>query len=108
MQTSDTTSIDTTLYFTFSKTDSIRFAHAASNGCDSIIIANITINKSPVITINGDLRVTPGSNCTLRALSDQANTVFTWADGSHDTVYTRNNVTENFDTYVNLMTGSFR
>jgi len=54
-----------------------------------------------VITINGDLRVTPGSNCTLRALSDQANTVFTWADGSHDTVYTRNNVTENFDTYVN-------
>lgn len=101
MQTSDTTSTDTTLYFTFSKTDSIRFAHAASNGCDSIIIANITINKSPVITISGDLRVTPGSNCTLRALSDQANTVFTWADGSHDTVYTRNNVTENFDTYVN-------
>lgn len=101
MQTSDTTSIDTTLYFTFSKTDSLRFAHTAVNGCDSIIVINVTINKSPEITISGDLRVSPGSNCTLHASSNQANTVFTWADGSHDTLFTRNNVTENFDTYVN-------
>ena len=101
MQTSDTTSIDTTLYFTFSKTDSIRFARCATNGCDSIVVVNVTINKSPEITISGDLRVTPGSNCTLYASSNQPNTVFTWSDGSHDTIFTRTNVTENFDTYVN-------
>jgi hypothetical protein len=100
LRTSDTTSIDTLLTYTFSKSDTIRFVRRAVNGCDSVLVTKITINKSPVITISGDLRVAPGSNCTLYVSSDQANTRFTWQDGSHDTIYTRNNVTENFDTYV--------
>lgn len=108
LRTSDTSSIDTTLYYTFSKSDTIRFPRQAVNGCDSILVTNITINHIPVITISGDLRVTPGSNCTLHVSSDQANVRFTWHDGSHDTVFTKNNVTENFDVYVkgeNLSSG---
>lgn len=100
LQTSDTSSIDTTLHYTYSKSDTIRFPHRATNGCDSILVTNITINHIPVITISGDLRVTPGSNCTLYVSSNQANTRFTWHDGSHDTVFTKNNVTENFDVSV--------
>lgn len=100
LQTSDTSSIDTTIHYTFSKVDTIRFARRATNGCDSIVVTNITINAKPVITITGDLRVAPGSNVTLYANSNQSNTYFTWQDGSHDSVFTRNNVTENFDVYV--------
>lgn len=97
---SDTSSIDTSLVYTFTKRDTIHFTKLASNGCDSVIVADITINKNPIITISGDLRVAPGSNVTLRASSNQPNTYFTWHDGSHDSVFTRNNVTENFDAYV--------
>lgn len=100
LQTSDTSSIDTTLYYTFSKSDTVRFARRAANGCDSFLVTRITINQSPKVTVSGDLRVSPGSNVTLYASSDQTNTYFTWQDGSHDSVYTRNNVTENFDTWV--------
>ena len=100
LRTSDTTTIDTLLTYTFSKSDTIRFARRAVNGCDSVLVTNITINKSPFVTISGDLRVTPGSSCTLYASSDQAGVRYTWEDGSHDTVYTRSNITENFDTYV--------
>lgn len=105
---SDTTTIDTTLYYTFSKTDTIRFAGLASNGCDSILVTNITIAHSPVVTISGDLRVKPNSDVTLHVSSDQPAVRFTWSDGSTDTVFTRSNVTENFDVYakgVNNTTG---
>lgn len=101
IQTSDTTVVDTNLYYTFSKSDTIKFKHLATNGCDSILITNITINPSPVVTISGDLRVTPGSSCTLHVGSDQSNVRFTWHDGSHDTVLTINNVMDNLDVYCN-------
>ena len=97
---SDTTTVDTVLYYTFSKIDTVKFAKLASNGCDTVLVTNITINPRPVVTISGDLRVAPHSNCTRRVSSDLSNTTFTWHDGSHDTVFHKNNVTENFDVFV--------
>lgn len=101
IRNSDTTTIDTTLTYTFSKSDTIRFARLAANGCDSVLVTNITINPSPVVTISGDLRVKPGSSCTLHASSDQNGTYFTWFNGSHESEITIPTVNENFDAYVN-------
>lgn len=85
--------------YNYSTIDTIKIGRAA-NGCDSNVIVNLTIRKSPVITIDGDLRVTPGSSATLTAKSDQSNTSFVWMNNSTSSSITLNNVTGNTDVSV--------
>lgn len=66
--------------YTYSKVDTITGLKAA-NGCDSLIVLNLTINKTPEVYITGDLRVAPHSNATLYANSNQ-NVVYTWSTGA--------------------------
>jgi hypothetical protein len=47
---------DTTIVYFSSQRDSLNWGRA-SNGCDSVYIFNVIINKSPVVYISGDLRV---------------------------------------------------
>lgn len=85
--------------FSYSRIDTTKYSRMAANGCDTLIILNITIHTSPIVTITGDLRVTPGSNATLHAESDQT-LAYTWHNGSHEESITINNVTENVDVFV--------
>lgn len=85
--------------YTYSALDTIKIGRAV-NGCDSNVILNLTVRKSPVITISGDLRVAPGSSATLTASSDQSNTSFLWMNNSTSSSITLNNVTGNTDVSV--------
>ena len=66
--------------YTYSKIDTISGLKAA-NGCDSLIILNLTINKTPDVYITGDLRVAPRTNAKLYANSNQ-NVAYTWSTGA--------------------------
>ena len=85
--------------YIYSKIDTINGLKAA-NGCDSLIILNITINHTPEVYITGDLRVAPGSNATLYANSDQ-NVAYTWSNGSTDESITLTNVQANTEVSLN-------
>lgn len=50
--------------------------------CDSAVILNVTINKSPLPCITGNLNITPGSSTVLYATCDQTNVSYKWGDGS--------------------------
>ncbi|MBP5516163.1 MAG: T9SS type A sorting domain-containing protein [Bacteroidales bacterium] len=84
--------------FTHSVVDTIK-APKATNGCDSNYILRLTINKSPEITITGDLRVTPGSDAVLYANSDQ-NVAYLWYNNSTAESITLTNVTGNVDVWL--------
>lgn len=79
--------------YNYSKIDTIS-GLKASNGCDSLIVLNLTINRTPEVYISGDLRVTPGSNATLVANSNQE-VSYRWSDGSTGETLTLNNVQSN-------------
>ncbi len=68
----------------------------AANGCDSLLSINLTINKSPEVSIEGDTRVTPGSSATLTAHCNQ-NVAYKWSNGSTEESITLNNIQENTD-----------
>lgn len=82
--------------YTHSIKDSIIYTKGAANGCDSIVVLNLTINSDPVITISGDLRVAPGSNATLYGSADQ-NVAFKWSNGSTADSIVLTNVQGNTD-----------
>lgn len=93
-------------FYNYSTIDTIN-ADKGVNGCDSLVILNITINKTPNVYITGDLRVAPGSSATLHANSDQ-NVNYTWSNGQTTESITINNVTGNVDvslTGLNATTG---
>lgn len=92
--------------YTYSTIDTIN-ADLAANGCDSLVIVNITINRTPDVYITGDLRVTPGSSATLYANSNQ-NVNYSWSNGQTTESITIPNVTGNVDvslTGTNASTG---
>ncbi len=84
--------------YNFSKIDTLTGPKAA-NGCDSLIILNLTINKTPKVYITGDLRVTPGSDATLNANSNQ-NVTYTWSNGQTTESITIPNVQSNIDVWL--------
>lgn len=86
---------DTIYNITYSLVDTLKVAKAA-NGCDSLVDVNLTIHASPQVTISGDLRVTPGSNATLYASSNQP-VSYLWSNGSSEESITITNVQENTD-----------
>ncbi len=90
---------DTATYTYTSSTIDTLYAPKAVNGCDSIYYLNLTIYKSPEVTISGDLRVTPGSSATLYANSNQP-VNFKWFNNSTESSITLDPVNENIDVYV--------
>jgi hypothetical protein len=84
--------------YTYSKLDTISGLKAA-NGCDSLIILNLTINRTPDVFITGDLRVAPGSDATLKANSNQ-NVSFLWSNGSTNETITLTNIQGNTDVWL--------
>ena len=90
---------DTAYTYYFSTVDTIRYGRA-SNGCDSLIILNVTINKTPEIKISGDLRVAYNQTATLTAHCDQ-NVNYSWnVSSSHDSTITTAPLTTNTDITV--------
>lgn len=92
--------------YTYTRLDTIK-APKAANGCDSLVIVNVTINKSPVATISGDLRVKPNSDATLTASCNQT-VNYLWYNGQTTTSITIPNVNGNIDvslTATNPRTG---
>lgn len=88
--------------FTYSTTEEIKKVggpNANAVGCDSNVTLHVTINPIPVITISGDLNVSPNTDVTLTANSNQNNTVFAWNGNSANNAetYTIPNVTSNID-----------
>jgi hypothetical protein len=71
----------TTRSYSYSIVDTITYLRSATNGCDSLHILNLQIEKSPVVSISGDLRVAPGESATLKATADQ-NVNFLWSTGA--------------------------
>lgn len=84
--------------YNYSKLDTLTGPKAA-NGCDSLIVLNLTINKTPEVYITGDLRVVPGSDATLNANSDQ-NVNYTWSNGQTTESITITNVQGNVDVWL--------
>lgn len=96
--------------YTFSARDSIKMGRAV-NGCDSFYVANIIINKSPVITsIDGHWRLAnPGETATLHATCDQEDVTFEWIyDGNVEEGESIEieNVTENTDVLLTVSSNS--
>jgi len=83
--TNDSTllSIDTTSHsyeqeYTTSKTDdTIKVGYNVVQ-CDSSVILNITIHQSPIVTIAGDLSVSPNSSATVYAVCNESNVSYKW------------------------------
>ena len=69
-----------TYEYTFSRPDTITLKKAAANGCDSLIVVNVTINPTPVVTITGDTRVAKGESATLIGSSNQT-VNYLWSTG---------------------------
>ncbi len=86
---------DSTYTYNFTTLDTIK-AGKAYNNCDSLIILNLTVHASPALTIEGDLRVTPGNDAELHAVCDQTIT-YEWSTGETTESITLKNVTENTD-----------
>ena len=81
------------ILYTHSTKDSVRMS-AAANGCDSTLILDLTINKSPLIlSIEGDVMVAPGNSTTLTAQSDKENVDYLWQVMGSNQVSTENNIT---------------
>lgn len=79
--------------YTQNATDSVRVA-AAANGCDSTLVLNLTVNKSPkILSIEGNLLVSPGNSTTLTAVSDKENVDYRWEVLGSSQVSTENNIT---------------
>lgn len=89
---------DTTYTFPYSVNNTFKVGRAV-NGCDSIVALNLTVNISPVVTIDGDLRVKPGASATLNGHCDQ-NVNFLWSTGSTEESITLPNVQGNTDVYL--------
>ena len=87
---------DSVYEYMFSIVDTLK-AGKAANGCDSLVRLNLTVNVTPVVTISGDLRVTPGSNATLSANSNQSPMTYLWSTGETSETITINNVQSNTD-----------
>lgn len=86
---------DTVYNWTSSIIDTVK-APKSVNGCDSLYYMHLTINKSPYVSISGDLRVTPGSSATLYANCDQQ-VNYKWFNNSTETSITLEQVNENTD-----------
>ena len=84
--------------YNYSKVDTIS-ADKAVNGCDSLVVLNITIHKSPEVYITGDLRVAPHSDAVLHANSNQ-NVNYTWSNGQTSESITLSNVEGNVDVWL--------
>lgn len=89
---------DTAHNYTVSTNDTLT-APKSVNGCDSLYYLYLTIYKSPVVTISGDLRVTPGSSATLYANSNQT-VSYLWYNNSTAESITLDQVNENTDVSV--------
>lgn len=72
--------------YTTSTKDTIVLAKNVTN-CDSNLILTVTIHKSPVVAINGDIEVSPNNGSTkLYATADQTGVTYSWeTDATHST-----------------------
>lgn len=75
-------------------------AGKAANGCDSIFELKLTVNRSPELYVDGDLRVTHGTDATLNVHANQSNVSFLWFNGSTESSTVVPNVQGNTDVYV--------
>ena len=90
--------------YTASKIDTVKLGKNIDN-CDSNIILNLTINKSPIVTIYGDFDVSPNNGSTvLYAKSDMSGVRYTWeaecahnVSGSLGDTISLSNITGNID-----------
>ena len=87
-------------YYTYNALDTVTLTKEAANGCDSLIILDVKIVSSPVVSIEGDLRVKPGSDAVLRGKCDKTNANFLWSNGSTKDSIVLTNVTGNVDVYL--------
>ncbi len=99
---------DSIFKYIYNTTDTIKRVTKNVLGCDSNVVLNVTVNRSPVITISGSTSVQPGESVTLTATSDQSNMSWEWTWEQNDTVRTStddnipvNNITENTDVVLN-------
>ena len=96
------TTIDTTTHnyskrYTSNKSnDTIRIGYTGFS-CDSMAVLNVTIHRSPVVSIAGVLNLTPGSKTTLYAVCDQQNVDYRWSTGSTSDSITTPPINENTD-----------
>ncbi len=93
---------DSLFQYVYSTTDTIK--RVAKIGrpestvkCDSNVVLNVTVNRSPAITINGPTAVQPGESVTLTASSNQDNMSWAWSNGSNGDSITTPPITANTD-----------
>ena len=86
-------------HFVRTSIDTIRVARDINN-CDSFVVLNLTINKSPKPVIVGDINVLPGQTANLQVICDQTDVTFRWSTGSTNDNITLNSVTSNQDISV--------
>ncbi|MCR4966011.1 MAG: T9SS type A sorting domain-containing protein [Bacteroidales bacterium] len=53
-----------------------------SHGCTASASFDLTVNTTPTVSINGNTSFCEGSNTTLTASSNLANTTYLWSDGT--------------------------
>jgi hypothetical protein len=87
-----------TMNYTSSVVDSLSIGKTV-NGCDSMLVLNLTIYKSPQVSISGDLRVTPGTGATLYANCNQS-VSYLWYNGSTEDHLTLDEVNQNTDIWL--------
>lgn len=92
----------TTHYYTYNVAADTLLVGSSAQNCDSSVILNITIHKSPVVTIEGDLNVTPGSDVSLTATCDQSGVTYRWMNGSTEDHIELSNITSNYDVSITV------
>ncbi len=74
---------DSIFKYIYSITDTIMYvAKNELPKCDSHIVVNVTVHRSPIITINGNTLVAIGDSTTLTASSNQSDMRWVWDNGS--------------------------
>lgn len=90
---------DSSKTYLYTMIDTVKCPRAAS-GCDSLIILDLTINKTPDVVVSGDLRVHKGDNAVLKVKSSVENVDFTWSNGETTDSIVLTDVRQNTDVSV--------
>ena len=96
------TTIDTTThnysrtYLSNKNNDTIRIGYTKFS-CDSMAVLNVTIHRSPVVSITGNINLAPGGSTTLYAVCDQTNIAYLWSTGATSDSINTPAISENTD-----------
>lgn len=94
--TVDTNTYEYNRIYTSTGTDSVKVG-LSSHGCDSIARLSFTINRNPIVSINGDININPGQTATLYAICDQENVSYKWSTNETTDTITTQVLNENTD-----------